>query len=251
MTTPSGKPNCVHSISSATQAVTVVWIPREKMGLISGKGGSVINQLAKKTNAKIKIDFNKKFIKDNAFPLKIRGTPEQCTATREAIDRLLAGYSEIKMSIEESHVGLLLGRGGSKHAEIQQTTGAFISFESSVVSSPTAASFSATIIGTAEQRAAAKEAMGQTVVNSSCIEMLVHKSYMHHLRIHNNIRYEITESPCDINFSNSANSDGFVYINIKGSAEACNAAKNTIEHLLNIEQLSNIGKLQTDLFTEL
>jgi len=210
------------SVRCASSPASLVWMPRSKVGWFMGKDGSTIDGFAKKTNAKIAIDINEKFVRDDCFPVKIRGTAEQCNAAKEAIEQF---KGELHMSIPKAilHISLF--------AEIEQSTGTFISIDTT--DQDTDGNVPITIYcGTDQQRVAARDAIEQQFSVNIEIEIpwdktgvIVGKEGTKQIEIEEmfGVRFDIDYSRC---------SGRNIPVRIVGTIDGCNAAKETIERLI-------------------
>jgi len=121
---------------SSHPAETVLMMIEESMcGLIIGARGSKIRSIQDNSGASIRID-KRNEARDGKVQVTITGSAQQCGDARDEIQHIIdeggnketktrsfdASEHVIKMYVPESRCGMIIGRGGSKIAEIQERT---------------------------------------------------------------------------------------------------------------------------------
>lgn len=121
---------------SSHPAETVLMMIEESMcGLIIGARGAKIRGIQDNSGASIRID-KRNEARDGKVQVTITGTAQQCTDAKEEIEMVIeeggskepknrsfdGGDFTIQVYVPETRCGMIIGRGGSKIAEIQQKT---------------------------------------------------------------------------------------------------------------------------------
>jgi len=111
---------------------TKLWLPETTCTFLLEKGSHHLARIMKQTWTRIYM--LKEETKDGSVPIKIKGTPEACSAASSAIEQLVASYSDTKIDlwIHVAQRGMIIGKGGAKLKEITLTTGAFIEVSQSI-----------------------------------------------------------------------------------------------------------------------
>jgi len=127
---------CVQDIlEEANSPAHIMMIEERFCGLIIGGRGSKIRALQDNTGATIKID-KKSEAKDGKVQVVISGSKDQCSAAQDEISAIIAqsrdqGGQErqapernnVSVWVPESACGMIIGKSGSKVAEIEARTG--------------------------------------------------------------------------------------------------------------------------------
>jgi len=127
-----------------------IMVPKDKVGLVIGKGGETIKQLMERTGAKMFI-LQENSSPDADKPLRIMGDPHKVEMARQMVYDLMAdkemdgggfggrpkfssptgfgGPEAIQVPVHRSAVGVVIGKGGEMINRIQNETGARVQFQ--------------------------------------------------------------------------------------------------------------------------
>ena len=111
-----------------------IWIPEDKCGRVIGRGGSKINEIQSDTGANVKVH-DRDSAQDGKVMVTLTGTEGQRSQARKIIEELTSGGSgggggrwertgdmeELDMWVETCRIGRVVGKGGCKIKEIQDT----------------------------------------------------------------------------------------------------------------------------------
>lgn len=110
-----------------------IWIPEDKCGRVIGRGGSKINEIQSDTGANVKVH-DRDSAQDGKIMVTLTGSEGQRSKARKIIEELTAGggggggrwertsdMEEFDMWVETCRIGRVVGKGGCKIKEIQDT----------------------------------------------------------------------------------------------------------------------------------
>jgi len=189
----------------------------------------MIRVLRKNTGADIRLDPD--LIKDGLVPVTIKGQAERCTEAKERIDKLLANHSETTILVPEAQWGLIVGKGGSVIKALKQDTHTQVSAHMSRVKDGL---LPVTIKGQVENCAKARQRIEELLPNHSETTVWVPEAQWGRIvgKGGAGIKALEQDSHTRISAHMSRVKDGLVPVTIKGQAESCTDAKDSIEQLL-------------------
>ena len=209
---------------------STVWVPKNKAGLIIGRGGARITSLGKDTGTKINV--NKELIKDGLVPLTIVGEPESCAVAKETIEQQLLAHSVTTVIwVPKERAGLIIGSGGATITSLEKDTGTKMYLTKNLMKDGLVP---LTIVGEPESCAVAKETIEQQLLAHSVTTVWVPKERAGLIVGKGGARIKSFEKDTGtkINVNKELIKDGLVPLTIVGSPNKCAAAKEMIEQQL-------------------